>query len=208
MDLRPEYFWRVISQLEKKKLSFLSWVYLMVYFNGNRVRSPSCPEWQNDCYEIHLVKDRQWRLMLISFIMYLASIHRCICSGFCAVKSGGAMPQLSCLMTIPYDICIWCFYFSWRIDFSSCLLISAPILAMFIKYIELKLVSEAICYVWLSYFFWLAEFFNPVMAPAMKVLLYHELGVKNILIILQCLCAVRSVRKLRWVHLFSNIHTR
>ena len=123
-------------------------------------------------------KMRQWRLMLIHFIMYVASIHWCICSGFCALKSGDAVPQLSSLMYIPYDICIWCFYFSWRIVFGSCLLTPAPILAMFMKYIELKLVSEAICCVWLSHFFWLAEFLSLVLAPAMKVLLYHELGVK------------------------------
>lgn len=69
--------------------------------------------------------------------------------------------------------------------------------SVFIKDIELKLVSEAICYAWLSHFSGLAEFLSLVQAPAMKVLLYCELGVKRVLIMLQCLCAVRSVRKLR-----------
>lgn len=120
-------------------------MYLRVYLNGNCVRDLSCPEWQHYCYEIHLVKDEVVKADINTF--YYVSIHRCMCSGFCALKSGDALPLLSGLMNIPdmqNDICIWCFYFSWRIVFSSCFLTPAPILAMLFKYIELKWVSGTI----------------------------------------------------------------
>lgn len=67
---------------------------------------------------------------------------------------------------------------------------------MFVKYNELQLVSEAICCVWLSYFFCLAGTLSLSIAPALKDLCY-ELGVRSVLFILQDLGAVRSVKLLK-----------
>lgn len=175
----------------------------MVYFNGNCVRSLSCPEWQNDCYEIHLVKDDANIFCYVSSINSQMYLFRLLCSEI----------RRCCAPVVKFDeYTLWYLHMVFLFFVKNCFLFlpsnscTKPCLSMFIKYIELKLVSEATCYVWSSHFFWLAEFLSLVLAPAMKVLLYHELGMKCVLIMLLCLCAVRSVRKFRWDHLFSSIH--
>lgn len=60
------------------------------------------------------------------------------------------MLQLLCLMNIPYDICIWCFYFLWRLVFSSSFLTPESILGMFITYREWKLFQKPFAVSWLA----------------------------------------------------------
>lgn len=46
----------------------------MVYSNGNCVKSLSCPEWQNDFYEIHVAKGEAVKADVNTFY-YVSSIN-------------------------------------------------------------------------------------------------------------------------------------